>query len=98
MASADAMHAEHVAVAPQSPQDPGHLVPVPDTDVEQQRRLQAILFKLNHDLDKIKDPVARFNEVQRRFWIQVNEFQTTLNNPVPPEKKSDNVLEFKKPE
>ena len=65
-------------------------------DEETRSRLRANLYNLNLTLDvKFKNPQARFNEVQRHFWSQVEKFSSELKNPQPVS-KSSTLLKFTK--
>jgi len=65
---------------------------------DKQQRLRAMIFNMEANLDKFVDPIARFNEVQRRFWKQVGVFKVAINSPefLELQKKTDNVIEFQK--
>lgn len=41
---------------------------------EQKLKMQQAQFRLQSQLRKYKDPVARFNKMVSLFWQQVNEF------------------------
>ena len=41
-------------------------------------KLEQFQWKLDGELRKYKDPVARLNKMVELFWKGVNEFQTTL--------------------
>lgn len=43
-------------------------------------KLQQMQWKIDGELRKFKDPVARHNKMQELFWCGVNEFVTTLKN------------------
>ena len=68
---------------------------------EQQERLRKFQWKLEQDLNRYKDPVARFNRMVEIFWEQVNTFYQALENPSSFLKdgshKVDNVVKFKQP-
>jgi len=50
-------------------------------DPEVRQRLEAMLFSQEQGLSKFKDPVARFNEVQTRFYKQSGKFRAAINSP-----------------
>jgi len=65
-----------------------------DISEENKQHLRASLFSSDQRLSKFKDPIARFNEVQRLFWIQVQNFIDTSKNPqtnIP-----NNIVKFNK--
>ncbi len=49
---------------------------------EKQQRAQAFQWRIEQDLKKFKDPIARLNRMVEMFWKGVKEFQRTLENPV----------------
>ena len=45
---------------------------------DRQRRARGIQWRLDMELRKYKDPVARMNRMVELFWQQVGEFQRVL--------------------
>lgn len=74
-------------------------------DVPDEFKAQAygIQRKIEHQLNKYKDPIARMNAMVEIFWQQFQEFQDVVNDPQEVlEKKrrcgtSAKVLPFKEP-
>ncbi len=67
---------------------------------ENRERMRAKQWRLEQELEKIKDPVARMNRMVVIFWEGVNDFKRVLTNPpesLTPSKKSKpyNIIEFK---
>ena len=48
---------------------------------ERQQRARAFNWRIQQDLRKYKDPVARMNRMVEMFWSGVKEFQHTLQHP-----------------
>ncbi len=48
---------------------------------ERQQRARAFQWRLEHDLRKFKDPIARMNKMVELFWKGVEQFQTALTQP-----------------
>jgi len=70
---------------------------------ERQEKLRQFQWKLDQDLNKFKDPTARFNRMVEIFWEQVQVFKQSLEDPsslLPKEEEiPDNVIgidKFKK--
>lgn len=61
---------------------------------EQQQRLRAIQWRLDRELDKYDDPVARMNKMVELFWKQVFQFQRALSGDI--EQRNDNVVNLHK--
>jgi hypothetical protein len=61
---------------------------------EQQQRLRAIQWRLDRELDKYDDPVARMNKMVELFWKQVFQFQRALSGDI--EQRNDNVVDLYK--
>lgn len=61
---------------------------------ENQHRLRAIQWRLDRELEKYTDPVARYNKMVELFWKQVFQFQSVLNGDF--EQQTDNVVDFHK--
>ena len=70
---------------------------------EKLARCRAIQWRLDQELSKYVDPVARYNKMIEIFWKQVAQFQLSLNTiqgELEDEQlqvKSAEVLEFKNP-
>lgn len=52
-------------------------------DEERQQRARAFNWRLQQDLRKYKDPVARMNVMVEKFWAGVQEFQQALEGKHP---------------
>lgn len=67
---------------------------------EKQQRARSMQWKLEQDLDKFKDPVARYNQIIKMFYAQLSIFQDSLNGLLtgqsPQVTDKAPVLEFKK--
>jgi hypothetical protein len=50
-------------------------------DEEKQQRARSFQWRIEQDLKKFKDPIARMNKMVEMFWKGVKEFQKTLSNP-----------------
>ena len=50
-------------------------------DPVRQQRARAYNWRLQQELRKFKDPVARMNKMVEMFWKGVQQFQTALTNP-----------------
>lgn len=50
-------------------------------DEEKQQRARAYNWRIQQDLRKFKDPIARMNRMVEMFWAGVKEFQHTLETP-----------------
>jgi hypothetical protein len=52
-------------------------------DVPEELRAQAygIQRRIEHQLNKYKDPIARMNAMVEIFWQQFHEFQAVINDP-----------------
>lgn len=48
---------------------------------EKRQRAQAYNWRIQQELKKFKDPVARMNRMVEMFWIGVNQFHETLQDP-----------------
>lgn len=48
---------------------------------EKQARAQAFQWRIQQDLRKFKDPIARMNRMVEMFWVGVKEFQHAWENP-----------------
>lgn len=67
------------------------------------RKCAGIQFKLDHELRKYQDPIARMNKMVEIFWHGVNQFNNALNGNVEIKEnnRSDTVVlltSSKKPE
>lgn len=47
---------------------------------ERQQRLRQLQWKIDGELRKYKDPIAKMNKMTELFWEGVGQFQETLNN------------------
>ncbi len=68
---------------------------------EKQKKLERKQWRLDHELGKIKNPLARMNKMVNIFWEGVNEFRDvtsklTMEDVLPEEKPDTNVVDFKK--
>ena len=71
---------------------------------EIRQRLRQQQWRIDNDLRRFKDPVARLNRMVEIFWEQFREFQvslTTFQHPEmaqteEPKKETAKVLDFKK--
>lgn len=48
---------------------------------EAEKRARQFNWQLHGQLDKIKDPMARYNKMVELFWQGVQTFQLALTNP-----------------
>jgi hypothetical protein len=48
---------------------------------ERQQRARAYNWRVQQELRKFKDPIARMNKMVEMFWKGVRQFQTALVNP-----------------
>ena len=66
-------------------------------DPKRQEQLMALQCKIDRDLSRYKDPIARMNRMVELFWIQVRLLDNALNL-LPAEKTEpkipDNVVQF----
>ncbi len=51
-------------------------------DPEKREHLRRFQFRIDGELRKFTDPVARMNKMVELFWVGVNEFHATLTNPI----------------
>lgn len=69
-------------------------------DPERKKRLQQYQWRLDRELSKYKDPIARYNRMVELFWEGVIELKTALENPSSFIEKEedipDNVVTLKK--
>jgi hypothetical protein len=69
-------------------------------DPERKERLERYQWRLDQDLAKYKDPVARYNRMVELFWEGLQNFKEALENPSSLIDKEevipDNVVKFKK--
>jgi len=49
-------------------------------DEDRKLKLQQLQFRIDRELHKYKDPVAKMNKMVELFWEGVNEFNQVLNN------------------
>ena len=49
-------------------------------DEDQKLKLQQLQFRIDRELRKYKDPVARMNKMVELFWEGFNEFNNILKN------------------
>lgn len=56
---------------------------------EYRAKAQGLQFKIEANLDRYKDPVARMNKMVEIFWSHFQEFQEVINDPAGYLKKSD---------
>jgi len=49
-------------------------------DEDRKLKLQQLQFRIDRELRKYKDPVAKMNKMVELFWEGVNEFNQVLNN------------------
>lgn len=66
---------------------------------ERQERLRQFQWRLDQELNRYKDPVARYNRMIELFWDGVTIFHQSLENPSLLKKDgiTDNVVKFKQP-
>lgn len=50
-------------------------------DEERRLELERFQWRLDQELNKIKDPVARMNRMVELLYGQLHKFQTALTNP-----------------
>lgn len=69
---------------------------------ERLERCRRFQWRMEQELAKYKDPLARYNAMVSIFWEQFEEFQTALNqfheplSEVQEQKQSADILEFPK--
>ena len=72
-----------------------YIYSIPDS--KRQEQLMALQCKIDRDLSRYKDPIARMNRMVELFWIQVRLLDNALNL-LPAEKTEpnipDNVVQF----
>lgn len=56
------------------------IIKMADGDPERLKKLQQIQWKIDGQLRKYKDPIARSNKMQEIFWEGVREFITALKS------------------
>src|ERR1700722_8067218 len=65
---------------------------------ERQQRARAYNWRLQQELRKFKDPIARMNKMVELFWKGVQKFHTVLANPEAlVVKKDEPVVNFPNP-
>lgn len=68
---------------------------------ENQQSLRQLQWRLDQELNKYKNPVARYNRMVELFWDQVTTFQQALENPsslmIDGPSKTNNVIPIKRP-
>lgn len=63
-------------------------------DPDKRKRLEALQWRIDKELEQYKDPVARYNHMVTLFWEQVGKFQDALEGKLP--NKYDNITKFKR--
>jgi len=65
---------------------------------ERADRCRKMLWRVNKDLAKYKNPTARFNALVEGFWLDYEKFNDALHlkDLNPPVKDTSNVIAFKK--
>lgn len=56
------------------------LVRMANGDEERLLKLRQQQWKINGELRRYKDPIARYNKMQELFWVGVNKFKNTLKD------------------
>jgi len=54
------------------------IIRISEGDPKKEERLRGVQWRLEQDLSKYKDPVARYNAMVTIFYKQVEEFQKSL--------------------
>lgn len=70
-------------------------------NAENKERLRAKQWRIDQELGKIKDPVARMNRMVSIFWEGVNDFKKVLSNPYESlrpleDLEPSNIIDFKR--
>jgi len=70
-------------------------------DPVRRKKLEQFQWRLDNELSKYKDPIARYNRMVELFWEGVRDLQTALENPSSLIDKEegpipDNVVKLKK--
>ena len=50
-------------------------------DPECRQRMKGFQFRIDNKLNKYKNPLMRFEEMQRLFWLQFYKLKKVLHNP-----------------
>ena len=79
-----------------------HIIKMCNGCEEKLNRCRAMQWRIDQELSKYKDPIARYNRMVEMFWVQFRDLQDALNGlqgaPVPVlEQEKAEVLEFKNP-
>lgn len=77
-----------------------HIVKLCGDCPEKLSRCRAMQWRIDQELSKYKDPIARYNRMVEMFWVQFKDLQQVLNSlqgePLP-ERESAEIIEFKNP-
>lgn len=81
-----------------------HIIKMCNGCEEKLKRCRAMQWRIDHELSKYKDPIARYNKMVEMFWAQFRDLQEVLNKlPAAlegesiPERETAKVFEFRNP-